>query len=58
MNEKIQSTLRAVLKVLGTVLVTKGIMQEGQIEPVIGAVLTLVGVVWGIMSAHKKDAEK
>lgn len=58
MSETVQSIIRAVLKIGGGVLVTKGVMTESALTDVTGAVITLVGVVWGIVAARKAAANK
>ena len=40
--------IRQVLTVVGTALVAKGYVQASDIEPVIGALLTIGSVVWSI----------
>lgn len=53
MKEAIGTMIRAVLKIGGGALVAKGIADEGQVEAVIGAIVTIVGVIWGIVEAKK-----
>lgn len=43
---QVQSAIRDLLKVIGSVLATKGILQEGMFELAAGAVLVLAPVVW------------
>jgi hypothetical protein len=40
--------IRQVLAVAGTALVAKGYVQASDIEPVIGALLTVRSVVWSV----------
>jgi hypothetical protein len=44
----ILALIRQVLTVAGTALVAKGYIQESDIEPVIGALLTLGSVAWSV----------
>jgi hypothetical protein len=44
----ILALVRQVLTVVGTVLVAKGYVQATDIEPVIGALLTIGSVVWSV----------
>lgn len=53
MNDQIASILRTVLKVVGAGLVTKGYIDAAGLEGAVGAVITLVGVIWSAVE-HKK----
>ena len=53
MKELFGTVLRTVLKVGGGALVAKGVIAEGALEEIIGAVLTLFGIGWGIWEAKK-----
>jgi hypothetical protein len=53
MKEAIGTILRLVLKAGGGALVAKGISDEGTIETVIGAIITIFGAVWGLVEAKK-----
>lgn len=44
----ILAILRQVLTVAGTALVAKGYVQASDIEPVIGALLTVGSIVWSV----------
>jgi hypothetical protein len=44
----ILALIRQVLTVAGTALVAKGYVQASDIEPVIGALLTIGSVVWSV----------
>jgi hypothetical protein len=48
MKPAILALVRQVLTVVGTVLVAKGYVQATDIEPVIGALLTIGSVVWSV----------
>jgi len=49
----ILALIRQVLTVAGTALVAKGFFQASDVEPVIGALLTIGSVTWSI--ADKRD---
>ena len=57
MKPEYATLIRAILKVGGTALTSKGLVDDGTIETAIGAIITLWGIVWGIMEA-KKQKEK
>ena len=40
--------IRQVLTVAGTVLVAKGYVQASEVEPLIGAMITISSVVWSV----------
>jgi len=44
----ILALIRQILTVAGTALVAKGYVQASDIEPVIGALLTLGSVIWSV----------
>jgi hypothetical protein len=44
----ILALIRQVLTVAGTALVAKGYVEATQVEPLIGAVLTIGSVVWSV----------
>lgn len=56
MNETTASIIRAVLKVGGGFLVARGLATETVMVDVAGAVVTLIGFVWGIVAAKKAAA--
>ena len=45
--------IRAALKVIGGAVVAKGYGDEAAVEAIVGAVMTVVGIVWGIVAAKK-----
>ena len=53
MNEGIGTLIRAALKVVGGAVVAKGYGDEAAVEAIVGAVMTVVGIVWGIVAAKK-----
>ncbi len=40
--------IRQILTVAGTALVAKGYVQASEVEPVIGALLTIGSVIWSV----------
>lgn len=44
----ILAIIRQILKVAGTALVTKGFVQASEVEPVIGALLTIGSAIWSV----------
>jgi hypothetical protein len=50
----ILAIVRQVLTVVGTALVAKGYMEASDLEPIIGAVLTLGSVVWSVVDKRKR----
>ena len=44
----ILALIRQILTVVGTALVAKGYVQSTDIEPVIGAMLTIGSIVWSV----------
>ena len=44
----ILAILHQILTVAGTVLVAKGFVQASNVEPVIGALLTIGSVIWSV----------
>jgi hypothetical protein len=45
----ILALIRQVLTVAGTALVAKGYVEASQVEPLIGALLTIGSVVWSVV---------
>ena len=48
LNPAILALVRQLLTVAGTALVAKGYVQASDVEPVIGALMTLGSVIWSI----------
>ena len=44
----ILALIRQVLTVAGTALVAKGLVQASEVEPLIGAMLTIGSVIWSV----------
>ncbi len=49
----ILALIRQVLTVVGTALVAKGYVQASEVEPLIGALMTIGSVIWSV--ADKRD---
>ena len=48
MRPAILALVRQILTVAGTALVARGFVQASDVEPVIGALLTIGSVVWSV----------
>ena len=46
MSPQIASIIRTVFKLAGAALVTHGVIDEGSVEPIIGGLLAVAGIVW------------
>lgn len=46
MSAQLASVTRTVLKLAGAALVTRGVIDEGSVEPIIGGLLAVIGIVW------------
>lgn len=60
MNEIVFSLLRHGLTAFGGTLVSKGMMTSDDVSTTVGAVVTLAGVVWSVVSkvlASKKQQQ-
>lgn len=55
-REQILGIVRHVLSGVGTVLVTKGVLDAGNLEIAVGAIVTLAGVAWSVLAPEKKAA--
>ena len=44
----ILALIRQILTVAGTALVAKGFVQASEVEPLVGAVLTIGSVIWSV----------
>jgi hypothetical protein len=49
-KEQVLGVVRHGLTFLGGFLVTKGLLDDGMLQEVLGAVMTLVGAVWSVTS--------
>lgn len=53
MNEKVSGLIRHALTAIGGFVVAKGLIEESLVQDAIGAILTLVGVVWSVVAKKK-----
>lgn len=51
----ILALVRQILTVVGTALVAKGHIEASDVEPVIGALLTLGSVVWSVVDKRGRQ---
>jgi hypothetical protein len=54
MKEQILGLIRHTLTFLGGIAVAKGLVDEAVVPEILGAIITLIGSVWSVMS--KKSA--
>lgn len=57
-QETIGTLVRALLKFGGGILISKGVLDDATFAEVSGALMTLFGVVWGIVAARQASAAK
>ena len=50
----ILALIRQILTVTGTALVAKGYAQASDVEPVIGALLTIGSVIWSVADKRRR----
>jgi len=50
----LNGVVRHLLTAGGGALVTKGVVSDGQLELVIGAIITIAGVIWSALAKKKK----
>ncbi|MGV8988156.1 MAG: hypothetical protein ACOH2H_17940 [Cypionkella sp.] len=50
----ILALIRQVLTVAGTALVAKGYVEASEVEPLIGAMLTIGSVIWSVADKRRK----
>ncbi len=55
MKDQISGLIRHGLTALGGFIVAKGLVEDSLIQDAIGAVMTLVGIIWSV-AAKKKAA--
>ena len=53
---QILGILRGVLAALGGSLVANGVFNDGQLQTIIGAVLTIAPIVWSVVQKHQQNA--
>lgn len=52
-KEQALGLIRHVLTIAGGMLVQKGILEEGQVPEVLGAIMSLLGIGWSVQSKLK-----
>lgn len=57
MKDEYLSLIRDTLTVVGTALVSKGIIDEATLGVAVGAIMALIGVVAGFVNSRRKAAE-
>ena len=58
MSEKLYDFIRTILTFLGGIFITKGYIDEETLMEVVGAVMTLLGVVWIYIKKNKDEKEE
>jgi hypothetical protein len=53
-REQIEGIIRHTLTAVGGVLITKGLIDEDILTEVVGAAITITGIVWSIIDKRKK----
>lgn len=53
-QEQILGIIRHILTFVGGYFVTKGLVEEGMSQELVGGVMTLIGTVWSIVAKIKK----
>jgi hypothetical protein len=53
-REQIEGIIRHTLTAVGGVLITKGLIDEAILTEVLGAAITITGIVWSIIDKRKK----
>jgi hypothetical protein len=51
----LNGVVRHILTAAGGALVTKGVIGETELEMAVGALITIVGVVWSAIAKKKKE---
>ena len=52
-KEQLMGIVRHSLTFIGGILITKGLIDEGMLNELIGGVITLTGAIWSIVSKNK-----
>ncbi len=52
-QEQVLGIVRHILTFGGGILVTKGLLDEGMVSEISGAVITLIGAIWSIVEKNK-----
>lgn len=53
-KEQVLSIIRHTLTFVGGVLVTKGLVNEAVSSEIIGGIMTLVGLLWGVIEKNNR----
>lgn len=52
-KEQVQGIVRHAMTFVGGILIAKGLLDEGVVTEITGAVLTLVGSIWSVVEKNK-----
>ena len=52
-QQQVLGIVRHILTFGGGILVTKGLLDEGMVAEISGAVITLIGAIWSIIEKNK-----
>ena len=52
-QQQVLGIIRHILTFGGGILVTKGLLDEGMVSEISGAVITLIGAIWSIVEKNK-----
>jgi hypothetical protein len=52
-QEQVLGIVRHILTFGGGILVAKGLLDEGMVAEISGAVITLIGAIWSIVAKNK-----
>jgi hypothetical protein len=51
-KEQVLGIIRHTLTFVGGVLVTKGLIEEGMVQEIIGGVISLTGTIWSVVAKN------
>lgn len=51
-KEQVLGIIRHTLTFVGGVLVTKGLIEEGMVQEIIGGVISLTGTIWSVIAKN------
>lgn len=54
-NEYLLAVIRHVLTAVGSLLIFLGLDKEGILNELIGAIITLIGLVWSLLEKKEKE---
>lgn len=56
--EVVQGLVRHALTTVGGIMASKGYIEAGEVEIIVGGALAIIGVIWSMVNKkHKKEAE-